>query len=477
MAPTLKTTLIKGGDPMADEEHLALLRQGTGTWNRWRKEHPEIQPDLCSTKALKVNLNNFDLSNFDLSGTLLIAAELNGTNFGGANLSGAGLARAKLCGANFTKANLSNAYVGQTDLSQANLSGADPRAADFTWATFGGTHLKDAKNLNKANFTSATFRYIDLSGANLSEALLDLTHFEHVDFRNANLSKANLCGAKLHEADLSGANLQGAFLSTANLCAARFSNANLARAKLVAADLYSADFSDANLHTADLSRANAVWTNFTRATLTGCRMYGISIWNTQLEGAIQNDLIITPEDEPIIDRDDFEAAQFLYLLLSHHKHRHVFNAVIERGVLLLGHFGAGGLEILQTIAIQLREKKYLPIICDCDQSSDHNRGGTVKTLAGLSRFIIVDLGEPSILQELSATVPHVKIPVVPILEAGRELPSRVTDLSEYPWVVWPPVIFANIDELVRLVPSQIIAPAEEKYQARQQLLDVLFNPT
>jgi uncharacterized protein YjbI with pentapeptide repeats len=472
----LKATLIKGGKPMANEEHLALLKQGAVIWNRWRREHPEIQPDLCSTKALKVNLNNFDLSNFDLSGTILIAAELNGTNFSSANLSGAGLSRAKLRGANFTGTNLSGAYLGQADLSQANLCGADLRAANFTWATFGGTHFKEAKNLNKADFTSATFRYIDLSGANLSEASLDLTHFEQVDFRNANLRKANLCGAKLHEADLSGANLQGAFLSTANLCAARFSNANLAHAKLVAADLYGADFSDANLYAADLSRANAVWTNFTRATLTGCRVYGISAWNAQLEGTIQTNLILTPEDEPIIVVDDFEVAQFIYLLLSHHKRRHLFNAVLERGVLLLGHADAEGLEVLQAIADQLREAKYLPIVCDCDQSSDHNRGDTIKTLAGLSRFIIADLGEPLVLQELSATVPHVKVPCVPILEAGREPSSSVTDLLAYPWVVWPPVIFANTDELVRLVPLQIIAPAEEKYQARQQLLDAWFNP-
>jgi hypothetical protein len=48
------------------------------------------------------------------------------------------------------------------------------------------------------------------------------------------------------------------------------------------------------------------------------------------------------------------------------------------------------------------------------------------------------------------------------------------DLLEYPWVIRPPVIFASIDELISLVPSKIIAPAEEKHQARQQLLDELF---
>ena len=31
---------------MANEEHLARLKQGVAAWNQWRRAHPEIQPDL-----------------------------------------------------------------------------------------------------------------------------------------------------------------------------------------------------------------------------------------------------------------------------------------------------------------------------------------------------------------------------------------------------------------------------------------------
>src|SRR5258708_38376895 len=85
------------------------------------------------------------------------------------------------------------------------------------------------------------------------------------------------------------------------------------------------------------------------------------------------------------------------------------------------------------------------------------------------------IGGPSVPQELYATVPHFKIPFVPILEAGRKQFAMALDLLEYPWVVRPPVVFASTDELVSLVPSKIIAPAEEKHQARQQLLNELFH--
>jgi len=282
------------------------------------------------------------------------------------------------------------------------------------------------------------------------------------------LRVAYLQGANLFGADLSGANLFGA-----NLLGADLSRANLSRAVLQVANLSGANLSGANLFGATLRGAVLVKTNLTGATLTHCSIHGISVWNVQLEGAKQDSLIITPDDEPVVTVDDLEVAQFIYLLLNHKKLRNVLNAVTERGVLLLGRFG-GGLEVLQAVAARLREERYLPIIFDFDRPHDRNFTETVKTLAGLSRFIIADLSGPSVPQELYATVPHFKIPFVPILEAGRKLFSMAVDLLEYPWVIRPPVIFTSTEELLNLVPSRIIAPAEEKHQARQHLLNELF---
>ncbi len=45
---------------MANQEHLDILKQGVETWNQWRKEHPEIQPDLG-----EAILNEADLSEAD----------------------------------------------------------------------------------------------------------------------------------------------------------------------------------------------------------------------------------------------------------------------------------------------------------------------------------------------------------------------------------------------------------------------------
>ena len=53
--------------------------------------------------------------------------------------------------------------------------------------------------------------------------------------------------------------------------------------------------------------------------------------------------------------------------------------------------------------------------------------------------------------------------------------SMAVDLLEYPWVVRPPITFGSTEELVQLMSAKIIAPAEEKHQERQKLLDELFN--
>jgi hypothetical protein len=65
-----------------------------------------------------------------------------------------------------------------------------------------------------------------------------------------------------------------------------------------------------------------------------------------LKGAKQWNLNVSDVNEPAVMVDDLEVAQFIYLLLNHKKLRNVLNAITERGVLILGRFSGGGLEVL-----------------------------------------------------------------------------------------------------------------------------------
>jgi hypothetical protein len=93
---------------MANEEHLAILKQGVEAWNQWRKENPDMRPDLR-----------------------------------GANLSGA-----LLSGADLNEATLSEAILLMADLSEANLSGANVEGAIVQWSVFGDVDLSVVKGLD-----------------------------------------------------------------------------------------------------------------------------------------------------------------------------------------------------------------------------------------------------------------------------------------------------------------------------------------
>lgn len=295
------------------------------------------------------------------------------------------------------------------------------------------------------------------------------------DLREADLREADLREAYLREADLERADLSGAHLYRCDLHGSHLYRANLRETDLREANLNRADLREADLRGANLQYALLVGANFERANLSNCAVYGASAWNVHLEDAIQTNLAINGPNDPIITVDDLEVAQFIYLLLDHQKLRNVITAVTLRGVLILGRFSDGGLQRLQALAAKLREMGYLPMMFDFDRPSDRNYTETVQTLAGLSRFVVADLSGPSVPQELQATVPHFKIPFVLIMGADGRPYALVKDIEEYPWVVRPPVFYADTVDLVNLTPSRIVAPAEDIYQKRQSERNDLFR--
>ena len=223
----------------------------------------------------------------------------------------------------------------QMDLSEANLGGADLRGV----------------NLREANLTEANLSRADLSGANLSGANL-----WRANLRVAYLMKADLSGADLSEANLGGADLRAANLNKAIVSWANLIGANLNDASLTGAGLYGTDFTHATLCWADLRGANLVWATLVDADLrcadlTGCRVYGVSAWNLKLEKVRQQDLVITPENEPKITVDNIEVAQFVYLLLKNQKIRDIIDTIGRKGVLLLGRFTKGRIEILERLRL------------------------------------------------------------------------------------------------------------------------------
>jgi uncharacterized protein YjbI with pentapeptide repeats len=88
----------------------------------------------------------------------------------------------------------------------------------------------------------------------------------------------------------------------------------------------------------NLFAAKLVDTHLTGADLTGCFVYGVSAWGLKLEGAKQQNLIITnlAENEPEITVDNLGVAQFIYLMLNNEKVRDVIDTITSKAVLILG---------------------------------------------------------------------------------------------------------------------------------------------
>ena len=145
-------------------------------------------------------------------------------------------------------------------------------------------------------------------------ARLDIRAHDFDDLRGVNLIGANLY--KMYaDVDLSGADLRCAFLRQANL-PAKLRDAKLTGASLYMARLKRADLTDATLLGADLRGALLHGTRLTNADISGAQIYGIAAWDVKTDGLTQNNLVITPWDQPEITVDSIEMAQFVYLLLE-----------------------------------------------------------------------------------------------------------------------------------------------------------------
>src|SRR5260221_701040 len=242
------------------------------------------------------------------------------------------------------------------------------------------------------------------------------------------------------------------------------SDTNLSDTNLSNADLTSADLTSANL-----SDANLVRTNLREATLTECRIYGVSVWDISLTGALQNNLVITPEDEANIAVDNLKIAQFLYLLLNNKEIRDVINTITTKVVLILGCFTPERKATLDAIRNELRTQDYVPILFDFDHPGSRDITETVTTLARLARFIIADLtGARSIPQELTFIIPAFpSVPVQPLLLSSQSEYGMLEHFTKFPWVL-PVYKYSDLPHLLTSFKKRVIDPAEQKAQKLAQ---------
>ena len=392
----------------ANDEHVALLKQGVDAWNEWRDEEPRHPsgPQRGGPPRRQPQRGGPQRGEPQRGGPQRGEPQQGEPQRGEPHRGGPQRGKPQ-----------------QANLSEANLSEADLRKADLAGRTSAG---RTSAGRTSAGRTSSRRTSVGRTSAGRTSAGEPL---------RANLSRANLIKANLREANLSEANLSGADLSEAT-----------SRVPLL------------------------VDTDLTGADLTGCRIYGVSAWGLKLERTKQQNLVITHEDEPEITVDNIEVAQFIYLMLNNQKIRDVIDTITSKAVLILGRFTDERKAVLDALREELRKRNYLPILFDFDVPARRNITETITLLARMARFIIADLTDPSsIPQELQAIIPSVRVPVQPLLLEGSSLYSMFKDFDpqDFHWVL-PVYQYKELEQLLATLAEKVIAPAEGKVKALQE---------
>ncbi|MBD2018562.1 pentapeptide repeat-containing protein [Microcoleus sp. FACHB-53] len=217
---------------MANLEHIDILYEGADAWNNWRKESPQIKPDISKCDLYKV-------SRYWMFAHISITSkEL--------NFSETDMREVRFKGMNefifdFTHSNLSN-----VDLSQRKLRWANLNNADLSYAQLRGT------NLFRAKLIDAKLTNTNLTHANLIEAELN-----NAELHYANLNKAKLCRAKLIKSNLYKANLSGAKLGNSDMRNADLRGADLSNTNLYSVNIQKAYFDEETIFPQDFNPLNA----------------------------------------------------------------------------------------------------------------------------------------------------------------------------------------------------------------------------
>jgi len=65
---------------MANHKHVEIISRGVAAWNQWRKQDPDIKPNLSGVNLFQAKLANANMRQTDLKKTDLREADLTGAD-------------------------------------------------------------------------------------------------------------------------------------------------------------------------------------------------------------------------------------------------------------------------------------------------------------------------------------------------------------------------------------------------------------
>lgn len=342
---------------------------------------------------------------------------------------------------------LNGARLARWDLSGALLDGADLILADLRGADLRSASLRKAKLILTA-LSHAKAEGADFSGANCRHAQFEWAICARADFRRM----AFLAGANLTDADLRGARLDGATLAAAILRRTRLDGACLREADLTEVvldetSLKGSDLRGATIHDAFIRRVRTDAATDQRGLFVDLHM----AWDR-------------PRGKKLVftEADDLRVAQFHNIVDEPGAVGKLLAATTRRVVLLLGRFTPARKATLAALARALGTRGKIAIIFDFPAPEQREISDTVRFIAAMSEFMVVDLTDASSVPlELQATVPELMIPVLPIIQTRRRTFAMFSDLQRRYFWVQPTLAYRDKAELVRHVDDALIGRAAQ----------------
>ena len=189
-----------------NKRHLSMLKKGVRAWNSWRKNNPDVIPQLsgiCLTNGEFDNLDGYNLDYANLACFCGVFISMQYASLIEANMEKAVLQGGSFIGSNFSKANLKKIKILCTRFNRAVF-----KETNLYKAYILDSNFKEV-SFEKACMKQIVFDKVDLSGANLKQVDLESAKFTKVQLREANLNKASLKKAFLDTCSVYGSTFLG----------------------------------------------------------------------------------------------------------------------------------------------------------------------------------------------------------------------------------------------------------------------------
>lgn len=187
---------------MVNVKHQDVLDKGVEAWNQWRKENPNIQPDLSRSDLTGKKLDEADFTKVNFNGTRFYETSLYRVSFSESDLTNADLTGVNLFSSTLTrtilnKTILKRAYIRGVSFTESTLIDTDFTFAhlvetDFSKSTLEGCHiygiaawelnLKEAKQSNLIITPQGGTPIIKVDNLEIAQFIYLLLHNENIRY-------------------------------------------------------------------------------------------------------------------------------------------------------------------------------------------------------------------------------------------------------------------------------------------------------